>query len=70
MVDWNMKTSSVVVVCVGALRIREATDPLLLGEEGSYVPYRDADEEVELADSGNCTICTCWICCNGRDCWR
>jgi len=44
-------------------------DPVLLREEGSYVPDMDASVEAELADGHNCTICTCWICCNGRDCW-
>jgi len=46
-------------MCMYALRIWEAIDPLSLGEEGSYVPDRDADVKVELTDDCNCTICTC-----------
>jgi len=30
----------------------------------------DVDMEAESIDCCNCTICTCWICCNGRDHWR
>jgi len=51
---------------VCALRIRKAIDPILLGER-LYVHDMDAGVELELADGYNCTICTCWICCNGHD---
>ena len=52
------ETSSVVVyVC--ALRIRDAIDPLLQGEEGSYIPDRDAGVETKLAGCCNCMIFTC-----------
>jgi len=27
----------------------------------------DTDVEAELVDHCNCTIYTCWICCNGLD---
>jgi len=54
---------------VYALRIREAIDPLPLGEEGFYVPDKDASVEAKLADG-----CTCsthmLVRCNGRNCWR
>jgi len=63
------ETSSV-VVCVRALRIREAINPPLLGEEGSCKPDRDVDIEAELAGCCNCMIYTCWICYNSRDHWR
>ena len=36
-----------------ALRVREAINLLLLGEEGSYVPDMDASMEAKLADGFN-----------------
>ena len=42
--------------CVYALKIKEAIDPLLSGEEGSYVPDMDAGMETDLTDDYNCTI--------------
>ena len=53
MMNWNKKTSSVVIMCVHALRIQEAIDPPLLEEEVSYIPDRDASIEAELADVVN-----------------
>jgi len=32
-----------------------------------YIPDMDAGVEASLMDYGNCTICTCWICYNGRN---
>ena len=37
MVDQNRETSSVVMMCVYAVWIREAINPLLIGEEGLYI---------------------------------
>jgi len=51
---------------VRALRIKDVTS-LLLGEEGEYIPDMNAGVEAELEDCCNCTICMCWILCNGRD---
>ena len=44
--------------CVYALKIKEVIDPLLSGEEGSYVPDMDAGMETELEEGCNCIICT------------
>jgi len=44
--------------------------PILLGEEGSYIPDRDAGVETELMGCCNCMICMCWIYSNDCDYWR
>jgi len=59
-----------VSIYVYALRIKKAIDPILIGEEVSYIPNRGVGVEAKLADDYNCTICTCWIYYNGRDHWR
>ena len=70
MVDLNMKDFQCNGgVCVYALRIREAIDPLLLGD-GLYIHDMNVGIEAELTDGCNCTINTCWVCCNDCDCWR
>ena len=58
-----------VVAYVFPLRIREAI-PFSLRRMIIYIPDMDADVKAELTDCCNCTICTCWICCNECDYWR
>ena len=47
--------TSIVMLYICALKIREAIDPPFLEEEGSYVSDMDASVEAELTDGCNCT---------------
>jgi len=67
MVDRGRETSSVMVVHVYPLRIREVIDPLILGQEGTNIPDMDVNVEAKMVDGCNCMIYMCCICCNNRD---
>jgi len=52
----------------GCVRSEDSgSDPLLFGEEKSYIPDLDTGVKEELVDCGNGMTCTCWILRNGRD---
>ena len=68
MVDWNMKTSSVMVyVCV--LRGKEAI-PFSQEKKNHIYLVRMPVVEAELSGCCNCMIFMCRICCNDCDYWR